>query len=40
MDQPELALEAFEAVHALNPNRPNVNEAITRLERMTGDADL
>jgi len=40
MDQPKLALEAFEAVHALNPNRPNVNEAITRLERMTGEADL
>src|SRR4029079_9836550 len=38
--QPELALEAFEAVHALNPNRPNVNEAITRLERMTGGAAL
>lgn len=40
MDEPELALEAFEAVHALNPNRPNVNEAITRLQRMTGEADL
>ncbi len=40
MDQPKLALEAFEAVHALNPNRPNVNEAIARLGRMTGEADL
>lgn len=40
MDEPELALEAFEAVHALNPNRPNVNEAITRLQRTTGEADL
>jgi tetratricopeptide (TPR) repeat protein len=40
MDEPQLALEAFEAVHALNPNRPNVNEAITRLERMTGAAEL
>ena len=40
MDEPELALEAFEAVHALNPNRPNVSEAITRLERMTGETEL
>ena len=28
MDEPELALEALEAVQALNPNRPNVSEAI------------
>jgi tetratricopeptide (TPR) repeat protein len=40
MDEPEQALAAFQAVHALNPNRPSVNEAITRLERMTGEAEL
>ena len=40
MDEPSMALKAFEAVHALNPNRPNVNEAITRLQRMTGEAEL
>lgn len=40
MDEPERALDAFAAVHALNPNRPNVSEAITRLERMTGAAEL
>lgn len=40
MDEPSMALRAFEAVHALNPNRPNVNEAITRLQRMTGEAEL
>lgn len=40
MDRPEMALEAFEAAHTLNPHRPDVNEAITRLERMTGAAEL
>ncbi len=40
MDEPKLALKALEAVHALNPNRPNVSESITRLERTTGAADL
>ena len=40
MGEPELALSALHAVQALNPNRPNINEAVTRLERMTGDAEL
>ena len=40
MGEPELALKALHAVQALNPNRPNINEAVTRLERMTGDAEL
>ena len=40
MDEPELALQALEAAQELNPNRPNVNEAVTRLEKMTGDAEL
>jgi tetratricopeptide (TPR) repeat protein len=40
MDEPELALKALHAVQELNPNRPNINEAVTRLERMTGDAEL
>ena len=34
MDEPELALDALRAVQALNPNRPNINEAVIRLERM------
>jgi tetratricopeptide (TPR) repeat protein len=40
MDEPERALAAFEAVHALNPNRPSVSEAITRLERSAGETEL
>jgi tetratricopeptide (TPR) repeat protein len=40
MDEPEMALRALQAAQALNPNRPNINEAVTRLERMTGDAEL
>jgi tetratricopeptide (TPR) repeat protein len=40
MDQPELALKALHEVQELNPNRPNINEAVTRLERMTGDTEL
>lgn len=40
MDEPELALDALRAVQALNPNRPNINEAITRLERTSGEVDL
>ena len=40
MDEPELALEALHAVQELNPNRPNINEAVTRLERMNGEAEL
>ena len=40
MGETELALKALHAVQALNPNRPNINEAVTRLERMTGEAEL
>jgi tetratricopeptide (TPR) repeat protein len=40
MDEPELALEALHAVQKLNPNRPNINEAVDRLERMHGEAEL
>jgi tetratricopeptide (TPR) repeat protein len=40
MDEPELALKALHAVQALNPNRPNINETVTRLERMTGEVEL
>ena len=40
MGEPELALKALQAVQELNPNRPNINEAVTRLEQMTGDAEL
>ena len=36
----EMALKAFRAVRTLNPNRENINEAITRLERMTGETEL
>jgi tetratricopeptide (TPR) repeat protein len=40
MDEPELALEALQMVQTLNPNRPNINQAVTRLEQMHGEADL
>jgi tetratricopeptide (TPR) repeat protein len=40
MGEVELALRALKQVQALNPNRPNVNDAIERLERMTGAAEL
>jgi tetratricopeptide (TPR) repeat protein len=40
MGEPELALEALKAAQKLNPNRPNINEAVTRLERMHGEAEL
>jgi tetratricopeptide (TPR) repeat protein len=40
MGEPELALRALHAVQELNPNRPNINDAVTRLEKMTGDAEL
>lgn len=40
MGEVELALRALEEVQAINPNRPNVNDAIERLERMTGAAEL
>ena len=40
MEEPELALEALHMVQKLNPNRPNINDAVKRLERMNGEADL
>ncbi len=40
MGEPELALKALREVQKINPNRPNINEAVTRLEKMTGDAQL
>ena len=40
MDRPEAALGVLRAVQALNPNRPDVNEAVIRLGKMTGDAEL
>lgn len=40
MGQPGLALRALRAAQTLNPNRPNINEAATRLERITGAAEL
>jgi tetratricopeptide (TPR) repeat protein len=40
LGEPELALKALHAAQALNPNRPNINDAAARLERMTGDAEL
>jgi tetratricopeptide (TPR) repeat protein len=40
MGENDLALKALRAVHALNPNRPNINEAIARLERMKGAVEL
>lgn len=40
MNDPEMALKALRAVQELNPNRPNVNEAVTRLQRMTGEVEL
>jgi tetratricopeptide (TPR) repeat protein len=40
LDEPRMALRAFEAAQKLNPNQPNVNDAVSRLEKMTGDAEL
>ncbi len=40
LGEPEPALEVLRKVQELNPNRPNINEAVTRLEKMTGDAEL
>jgi tetratricopeptide (TPR) repeat protein len=40
LGEPELALKALHAVQKLNPNRPNINDAASRLERMTGEAEL
>ena len=40
MDEPELALEALRMVQELNPNRPNIADAVKRLEQTSGEADL
>jgi tetratricopeptide (TPR) repeat protein len=40
MGETELALRALREVQALNPNRPNINDAVIRLKRMTGEAEL
>jgi tetratricopeptide (TPR) repeat protein len=40
MDEPDLALKALHAVQELNPNRPNINDAAARLERLTGEVEL
>lgn len=40
LGEPGLALKALLAAQKLNPNRPNINEAVTRLQRQTGTADL
>jgi tetratricopeptide (TPR) repeat protein len=40
LDDPRLALRAFEQAQKLNPNQPTVNDAISRLGKVTGDAEL
>jgi tetratricopeptide (TPR) repeat protein len=40
MGEPAMSLRAFRAAHALNPNQPEVNEAIERLEKEKGAAEL
>jgi tetratricopeptide (TPR) repeat protein len=40
LGEDDLALRALYAVRDLNPNRPGIDDAITRLERGTGAADL
>lgn len=40
LGETDLALRALRKVQELNPNRPNINEAVIRLEKMTGDAEL
>lgn len=40
MGEYELALRAMRAAEEINPNRPNVGQAVLRLERMTGAAEL
>ena len=40
MDEPDLALKALHAAQKLNPNRPDINEAVTRLERTNGDTEI
>lgn len=40
MGEDDLALRAMYAVRELNPNRPGIDDAISRLERGAGAADL
>jgi tetratricopeptide (TPR) repeat protein len=40
MNEPELALRAFEQVQELSPNRPSAKDAVTRLRRLSGDVEL
>jgi len=40
MDEPEQALRALHLAEKLNPHRPNIKDAITRLEKETGEVDL
>jgi tetratricopeptide (TPR) repeat protein len=40
MGETELALRALREVQALNPNRPNINDSVVRLQQMTGEAEL
>jgi tetratricopeptide (TPR) repeat protein len=40
MGEIDYARDALRAVQALNPNRPNIDEAVMRLNRMTGETDL
>lgn len=40
MGHPEEALRAYQAVAAIHPHRPDVQEAVERLEQETGDTAL
>lgn len=40
MDEPDLALRALREVQRINPNRPETDDAILRLERSRGEIDL
>ncbi len=40
LDEPDYAIRALRAARDINPNRPDVNEALERLERSVGTADL
>jgi tetratricopeptide (TPR) repeat protein len=40
MDDPDRALEALRAVQRLNPNSPDINNAVDRLQHASGEAEL
>jgi tetratricopeptide (TPR) repeat protein len=40
MDEPRQALAALRLAEKLNPNRPSIKDAITRLEKQTGEVEL